>query len=58
MNKKTYQNTPSPKMQFILDTLKSAAVKTLETKRKLGQYAVIWKNGKVVTIGPDKPESN
>jgi hypothetical protein len=27
----------------------------LERKRKLGQYAVVWREGRVVCLGPDAP---
>jgi hypothetical protein len=38
--------TPSPEGQKQLETLRLAVAKTLEKKRRLGQYAVIWKDGK------------
>lgn len=40
--------TPSPDTLDMLDTLKLAVSKTLDSKRRLGQYAVVWKDGKVV----------
>ncbi|WP_295623579.1 hypothetical protein [uncultured Nitrosomonas sp.] len=48
----------SDKGQIILDSLQQAVTKTLERKRRLGQYAVIWQNGKPVMIGEDAPESS
>jgi hypothetical protein len=39
----------------VLDTLKQAVAEALERKRRLGQYAVIWRNGRAVCIGPDAP---
>ena len=36
-------------------TLKKVAEDTLERKRRLGEYAVIWQDGKPVTIGDDAP---
>jgi len=37
--------------QKILDTLKKVATDTLERKRRLGEYAVVWKDNKPVIIG-------
>jgi len=39
----------------VLDTLKRAVAQALERKRRLGQYAVLWRNGRAVCIGPDAP---
>ena len=38
-----------------LDTLKRAVAEALERKRRLGQYAVVWRKGLAVCIGPDAP---
>jgi hypothetical protein len=40
---------------MVLDALKRAVAEALERKRKLGQYAVFWRDGRVVCIGPDAP---
>jgi len=45
-------NRPSPDSQVILESLREAVAEALEKKRRLGQYAVVWRNGKVITIGP------
>ena len=37
--------------QIILDTLKKVATNTLERKRRLGEYAVVWQDNKPVIIG-------
>ena len=37
------------------EVLKHVADKTLERKRRLGHYAVLWKDGKVVLEGEDAP---
>ena len=37
--------------QKILDTLKKVATDTLERKRRLGEYAVVWQDNKPVIIG-------
>ena len=39
----------------VLDTLKQAVAEALERKRRLGQYAVVWRDGRVMCIGPDAP---
>jgi len=44
---------PSKESQVMLDALKTAVDHALEKKRRLGQYAVVWKNGKPVRIGAD-----
>ena len=41
----------------ILENLKKTVAETLERKRKLGQYAVIWDGHKSVQSGPDAPVS-
>lgn len=38
-----------------LDALKRAVAEALERKRRLGQYAVVWREGRAVCIGPDAP---
>lgn len=40
---------------MVLDVLKRAVAEALERKRKLGQYAVIWREGRVVCTGSDAP---
>lgn len=44
-----------PDTQEMLDSLRAAVAETLERKRRLGQYAVFWKDGKPVFIGEDAP---
>jgi hypothetical protein len=39
----------------ILDVLRRAVAEALERKRRLGQYAVIWREGRVACAGPDAP---
>lgn len=41
----SYKKSPSREGQIILDTLQEAVSKALDKKRRLGQYAVVWKNG-------------
>ena len=38
-----------------LDALKRAVAEALEHKRRLGQYAVVWREGRAVCVGPDAP---
>lgn len=37
--------------QTMLDVLKKVATVTLERKRRLGEYAVVWRDNKPVIIG-------
>ncbi|WP_416138242.1 hypothetical protein ACM26W_17465 [Halomonas sp. HK25] len=46
----------SPDTQEMLDSLRAAVAETLERKRCLGHYAVIWQDGKPVLVGEDAPE--
>lgn len=43
----TYHRPPSEKSLSTLAALKAAVAQALEKKRKLGLYAVVWKNGEV-----------
>jgi len=47
---------PSKEARIILETLQRVAKKTLERKRRLGEYAVVWKDGRPVMIGEDAPK--
>ena len=42
--------------QVMLDSLQKAVTQALEKKRRLGQYAVIWRDGKPVMMGEDAPK--
>ncbi|WP_457808340.1 hypothetical protein [Kushneria sp. EE4] len=46
---------PTADTQEMLDSLRTAVAETLERKRRLGQYVVIWEEGKPVLIGDDVP---
>lgn len=48
---------PSPEALAILKALQEAVGKNLDKKRRLGQYAVIWKDGRPVLVGDDAPKS-
>ena len=41
----------APDTQEMLNSLRAAVTETLERKRRLGQYAVIWKDGKPELAG-------
>ncbi|HOW76943.1 MAG TPA: hypothetical protein P5102_01695 [Candidatus Competibacteraceae bacterium] len=45
----------SPEDQQILDALKNAVAEALERKRRLGQYAVVWRDGRSVILGEESP---
>ena len=47
--------TIPPEIQATLETLRKVALDTLERKRRLGHYAIIWRDGKPVAIGEDAP---
>lgn len=47
--------SPSPEGQRQLETLRRAVSHALEKKRRLGQYAVIWREGKPVRVGDETP---
>ncbi|MHB8708566.1 MAG: hypothetical protein ACYC9I_06795 [Desulfuromonadales bacterium] len=46
---------PSEEGRVLLETLQRAVSQALERKRRLGQYAVIWKDGKPIKTGEDVP---
>jgi len=48
-------NSISTEDQKILDVLRRAVAEALERKQRLGQYAVVWQDGKPVIIG-EEPE--
>ena len=56
--KVTLKTTPSKESQVILDSLQKAVTQALERKRRLGQYAVVWRDGKPVMIGEDAPKES
>ncbi len=54
----TSSQTPSQDSQAMLDTLTIAVRKTLDKKKRLGQYAVVWSDDKAVFIGADEHNEN
>jgi len=53
------QTTPplSPDTQAMLDCLRLTVSKTLERKRRLGQYSVQWNGKAPFAVGDDAPET-
>jgi hypothetical protein len=47
--------TPDADTQAMLDSLRHAVAKTLDRKRRLGHYAVLWDGNKPVLVGEDAP---
>jgi hypothetical protein len=41
---------PSVQSLTVLTSLQQAVTKALERKRRLGQYAVVWKDGQPVSV--------
>ncbi|MEY3201119.1 MAG: hypothetical protein RIR70_669 [Pseudomonadota bacterium] len=52
---KTMQQPLSADSQQMLDCLRATAAKTLDRKKRLGHYAVIWAEGRPVMVGEDAP---
>ena len=52
----TRKKTASREGQRVLESLQKAVKQTLDKKKRLGQYAVIWHDGKPVITGDDAPE--
>jgi hypothetical protein len=47
--------TPDPETQAMLDSLRLVAAKTLERKRRLGHYMVLWSGKEPLIVGDDAP---
>ncbi|QGZ38088.1 hypothetical protein IP92_01628 [Pseudoduganella flava] len=52
---KNTSGNPSPQAAAMLKALQDAVTQALERKRKLGQYAVVWQDGRPVMMGDDAP---
>ena len=50
--------TLSTEDRLALEALRSAVAEALERKRRLGQYAVIWRDGRAVRIEPEEKASS
>ncbi|MFO7811599.1 MAG: hypothetical protein R6V21_01420 [Pelovirga sp.] len=51
------KKAPSKEAQIMLDSLQKAVTDALEIKRRLGQYAVVWRDGKPTVIGKDSSDN-
>ncbi|WP_338413627.1 hypothetical protein [uncultured Sphaerotilus sp.] len=59
MNNTTSSNsTPVLDAQQLPAALQATATSTLERKRRLGHYAVVWQDGRPVAIGEDRPDTD
>lgn len=47
---KVVEGTPSPESKVIQNALETAVKKALDRKRRLGQYAVFWKDGRPTEV--------
>ncbi len=54
MNEQTISDQNS-QSQIILECLRQTAAKTLDRKRRLGHYAVIWQDNAPFAVGDDAP---
>jgi D-aminopeptidase len=43
----------SPEAAQALDVLRAAVAEALDRKRRLGQYAVVWHDGRAMRIEPE-----
>ncbi len=55
---KISKHPPSEKSKQMLISLLQAVSQALEKKKRLGQYTVVWKDGKPVMIGEDAPKAD
>jgi len=55
MTTTTPQASPSEHGRQLLEALGQSVTKALDTKRRLGHYAVTWQNGKPLLVGDDAP---
>ncbi|MHB8310174.1 hypothetical protein [Metallibacterium sp.] len=49
----SHEAAPSADGRRMLESLRQAVGKALERKRRLGQYAVVWRHGKPWVINAD-----
>jgi hypothetical protein len=56
-NTTSSNSTPVLDAQTLLAALQATATSTLERKRRLGHYAVVWQDGRPVAIGEDRPDT-
>ncbi len=51
----TVKPEPSKEGRELLESLRQSVANALERKRRLGQYAVTWQDGKPLAKGDDAP---
>lgn len=56
--KTTVKPEPSKEGRELLESLRQSVANALERKRRLGQYAVTWQDGKPLAKGDDAPPLN
>jgi len=54
----TVKQEPSKEGRELLEGLRQSVANALERKRRLGQYAVTWQDGKPLARGDDAPLLN
>lgn len=54
----TVKPEPSKEGRELLESLRQSVANALERKRRLGQYAVTWQDGKPLAKGDDAPLLN
>ena len=47
-------NPENVETELLIASMQKSVAKALDRKRRLGQYAVIWKDGKIVHLQPDE----
>jgi len=52
----TVKSGPSQDGSKLLEALRRSVANALDRKRRLGQYAVTWRDGKPVMTGDDAPQ--
>jgi hypothetical protein len=50
--------SPSPESIVILNALRDAVAQDLDKKKRLGQYYVIWQDGRPFQIRDDAPQEH
>jgi len=55
---KETREAPSQECIIVLESLRKAVEQALDRKKRLGQYAVVWQDGKPTIVGGDKPDTS
>lgn len=51
-------NTLSDDSRRLVESMQRSVEEALERKRRLGQYAVVWRDGRPAFIGPNPPRTD